>query len=397
MAIKRELIETLQIDLEQMIAAGVQEGQSLDFKAEYPAQWNDKAKHSLAADAVAFANSQGGTLIFGMYQGTNAEAKGINPQSILNTDGERVKLHSFLTDLVEPRLPGIQTHAVPVSVNGTSGHVMLVHIPQSWVGPHRSKMSNHFFVRDGLKNKPLDIPEIRSQFLGSEDRELKIKNFRTDRLSKIITGDTPFPLVVGAVLVVHVVPIQAALSQVSPDVVQYSNGRKIPIIAASGGSGSVKLNLDGATGARNIAEGRTHGYTLIFRNGFIESTWVQTTNNPAPNSKPTLHSGTFEGFLKNFISQSMSEISHWGAAGDLLIMLSLVRAKGMQLGYAKDFNNEQLAFDRDILTFPDMEIVPENGDLMKQMRPLLDMVWQAAGANGSQNFTEAGDWVVPRY
>jgi hypothetical protein len=93
----------------------------------------------------------------------------------------------------------------------------------------------------------------------------------------------------------------------------------------------------------------------------------------------------------------MSEISHWGAAGDLLIMLSLVRAKGMQLGYAKDFNNEQLAFDRDILTFPDMEIVPESGDLMKQMRPLLDMVWQAAGANGSQNFTETGDWVIPSY
>lgn len=399
MAIKRELIETTQSDLEQMIAAGAQEGQRLDFKVEYPSQWNDKAKHSLAADAVAFANSEGGTLIFGMSQGTDAEAKDIVPQSISSTDEERVKLHSFLTDLVEPRLPGIQTHAVPVCVNGVSGHVMLVHVPQSWIGPHRSKMGNHFFVRDGLKNKPLDIPEIRNQFLGSENRELKIKNFRTDRLSKIITGDTPFKLVNGAVLVVHLVPIQAVLSQISPNVVQYSDGRRrIPIIAASHGSAYSKLNLDGATGARTVAGDQTHGYSIIFRNGFIESTWVQTTHNPEDNAKPMLPSGSFEGYLKNFISASISELSNWGASGDFLVMLSLLRAKGMKLGYAQDFsNNEHLEFDREILTFPDIEVIQENGDVMKQMRPLLDMVWQAAGATGSQNFNENGDWTIPHY
>lgn len=398
MAIKVDLGETVQSDLEKMIAAGVQEGQHIDFKGEYPSQWNDKAKHSLAADAVAFANANGGTLVFGMTQGTNAEAIGINPQIIPSTDDERVKLHSFLTDLVEPRLPGIQTHAVPVTVDGVSGHVMLVHIPQSWVGPHRSKLGNNFFIRDGLKNKPLDIPEIRSQFLQSEDRGLKLKNFRTDRLSKVLTGDTPFKLVAGAVLVVHVVPIQAVLGQVAPDVVQYSGlRRQIPIIATPHGSAYFKLNLDGAAGARNVSDGVTHGYTLIFRNGFIETTWVQTTNNPDPNSRPALPSGSFEGYLKNFVSKSIEEISHWGASGEILVMLSLLRAKGMSLAYAGEFSSaERLVFDRDILAFSEIEVVPENGDIMKQMRPLIDMTWQAAGSLGSPNFNASGDWVPPR-
>ena len=399
MAIKNELNLTTQSDLEKMIASGMQEGQGIDFKKEYPSQWNDKAKHSLAADAVAFANANGGILVFGMAQGTNAEAIGINPQTIISTDDERVKLHSFLTDLVEPRLPGIQTHAVPVSVNGVSGHVMLVQIPQSWVGPHRSKMGNNFFVRDGLKNKPLDVPEIRNQFLRSEDRELKLKNFRTDRLSKILTGDTPFKLVAGAVLVVHVVPVQAVLGQVAPEVVQYIGiGRQIPIIAASGGAANFKLNLDGAAGARNFSDGATHGYTLIFRNGFIESTWVQTTKSPAPNSKPALPSGSFEGYLKNFVEKSIAEISHWGTTGEVLVMLSLLQSKGMRLAYSKEFlGDEHFEFDREVLAFPEIVVVPENGDLMKQMKPLLDMVWQAAGSLGSPNFNDAGDWIPPTH
>lgn len=398
MAIKTELTETVQRDLEQMIAAGVQEGQRLDFKKEYPSQWNDKAKHSLAADAVAFANANGGTLVYGMTQGSNAEATHITPQAIQSTDDERVKLHSFLSDLVEPSLPGIQTHAVPVTVNGISGHVVLVRIPQSWVGPHRSKMGNHFFVRDGLKNKPLDIPEIRSQFLGSEERTRKLQNFRTDRISKVILGDTPFKLVEGAILVVHVTSIQAVLGQVAPDIVQYTGlRRQIPILASSSDAAYFKLNLDGAVGARNVSDGVTHGYTLIFRNGFVESTWVQTTNNPDPNSRPALPSSSFEGYLKNFVTKSIAEISHWGASSEVLVMLSLVRAKGMRLAYSREFaGDERLEFDRDILAFPEVEVIPENGDPMRQIRPLLDMVWQAAGLAGSPNFNEVGDWVPPR-
>jgi hypothetical protein len=397
MAIKNELDETMQSDLEKMIASGVQEGQQIDFKQEYPSQWNDKAKHSLAADAVAFANANGGTLIFGMTQGTNAEAVSINPQSISSTDDERVKLHSFLMDLVEPRLPGVQTHAVPVTVNGISGYVMLVRIPQSWVGPHRSKMGNHFFVRDGPKNKALDIPEIRSQFLRAEDRNLKLKDFRADRLSNVLSGDTPFKLVPGAVLVVHIVPIQAVLGQVAPDVVQYSGlRRQIPIIAASGGAAYFKLNLDGAVGARTVSSGSTHGYTLIFRNGFIESTWVQTTNNPTPHAKPALPSGSFEGYLKTFVVKSIEEISYWGSTGPILVMLSLLRANGMRLAHSRDFSgDEHLEFDREVLAFPEIQVIPENGDLMRQMRPLLDVVWQAAGGIGSPNFNQTGDWVPP--
>jgi hypothetical protein len=394
MAIKKELTDTIQVDLDKMIASGVQEGQRLDYKREYPSNWNDKVKHSLASDAVAFANSNGGTLIFGMDQGLNAEAIEIIPQIIRSPDEERVKLHSFLSDLVEPSLPGIQTHAVLVDVNGVSGYVILVRIPQSWVGPHRSRMGNQFLVRDGLKNKPLDIPEIRSLFLGSENRAEKLQDFRAERLSKIMSGGTPFRLNEGAVLVVHIAPIQALLGQVAPELVQYIGvGRRIPILATTHGAATTKLNMDGAAGARTVSSGLTHGYTLIFRNGMIESTWVQTTKDPAPNAKPSMNSGSFEGFLKNFIEASREEISHWGVSGEILIMLSILGADGLRLVYSGDFTGiEGGQFDRDVLAFPEIEITPDGGHFMRQMKPLIDMVWQAAGFEGSPNFNASGEW-----
>lgn len=89
MSIKTELTETVQVDLEKMIFAEVQEGPRIDYKEEYTLHWNDKAKYSLVADAVAFANTNGGTLVYGMTQGSNAEAKHINPQKIQSTDDER--------------------------------------------------------------------------------------------------------------------------------------------------------------------------------------------------------------------------------------------------------------------------------------------------------------------
>lgn len=396
MSIKQELATTVQADLELMISAGVQEGQRLDYKQEYPTQWNDKAKHSLAADAVAFANSNGGIIVFGMEQGSNAEALKINPQSILSVDDERLKLHSFLSDLVEPSLPGVETYAVPVHVDGVDGHVILIRIPQSWVVPHRSKMGNNFFIRDGLKNQPIAVPEIRSLFLNSESRTQKLQNFRTERLSKILVGDTPFKLIDGAVLVVHVVPIQAVLGQIAPDIVQYNGLRRgIPIIATSSCAATHKINLDGAVGARPLTSGATHGYSLIFRNGLIESTWVQTTNNPK--GIPALPGGLFEGYLKNFVEAAMKEVNHWNVSCEVLVMVSLLRANGMRLAYSGTFSGDESGlFDRDVLVFPEFEVLSEAGDYMSQMCPMMDVIWQSAGFEKSPNFNTHGEWAPPR-
>ena len=76
-----------------------------------------------------------------------------------------------------------------------------------------------------------------------------------------------------------------------------------------------------------------------------------------------------------------------------------MQSSGMrQLAYSREFSGDESGiFDRDVLAFPEIEITPENGEIMQQMRPLLNVIWQAAGFDGSPNFNEMGDWLPPRH
>lgn len=278
MTLPENLLALTQADIEQLVADQTREGPHLDFKRDFPTAWNDAAKHEFLADATAFANSGGGDLIFGVEEDGQAQALAVVPQAIPNADQEIRRLQDFLLNLAEPRLPGVKIHAVQVSVAGIDGYVIVVRIPQSWAGPHRVKTNQHFFIRDGLRKRQLDVPELRSIFLRTENQARRVNDFRTERLGKILSGDAPHRLVDGPVLVAHLIPTQAALGLVQVDPVPYTNQRGLPVLGVTGGM--ARLNIDGALVVRNeTPQGETHGYSQFFRNGFFESTYVLARRN----------------------------------------------------------------------------------------------------------------------
>ena len=185
MTLPNDLSSITQAHIEQLVADQTREGPHLDFKRDLPTAWNDAAKHEFLADTTAFANSGGGDLVFGVDEDGQAQASRVMPQVISNVDQEIRRLQDFLLNLAEPRLPGVKVHAVQVSVAGTDGYVIVVRIPQSWAGPHRVRTNQHFFIRDGLRKRQLDVPEIRSLFLRTENQTQKLSDFRTERLGKI--------------------------------------------------------------------------------------------------------------------------------------------------------------------------------------------------------------------
>jgi predicted HTH transcriptional regulator len=144
MALPENLLATTQTHLQQLVADQSREGPHLDFKRDFPIAWNDAAKHEFLADATAFANSGGGDLIYGIEEDGQAQALAVVPQAVANVDQEIRRLQDFLLNLTDPRLPGVTVHAIPVSVAGIDGHVIVVRIPQSWVGPHRVRTNQHF-------------------------------------------------------------------------------------------------------------------------------------------------------------------------------------------------------------------------------------------------------------
>ncbi|CBJ39325.1 putative ATPase associated with various cellular activities [Ralstonia solanacearum CMR15] len=392
MPIPPKLVETTQANLEQLIADRVQEGPHIDFKRELPAAWDNGAKHELYADVSAFANAGGGDLIYGMEEDDQGQAASVVPLN-LNADETALRLADFLLNGVEPRMPGVQVQPLAVTVGGVDGFAFVIRVPQSWAGPHRVKSNYKFYIREGNRKRELNIPEIRELFVRSDSQAQRVQDFRTERLGKILTGEAPCKFVEGSVWVLHVIPTQAALGVGSIDPLPYLNfDRRIPCLG--GTTTNARINLDGALGFRNpTADGLTHGYTQFFRYGFIEATYV-VTENQAGDGRRVLPGAVYEDHAAQFLTMVRAELEHAGFQPEVTVMMSLLGADRIELGFNRFDHNvdgTQGRFDRKTVVLPDV-LVSADASAHEGLKPMFDLVWQAAGMHGSINFNEAGEW-----
>ncbi|MGA4005805.1 helix-turn-helix domain-containing protein [Ralstonia nicotianae] len=397
MAIPTKLADTTQAHLDQLVTNQEQEGPHLDFKRELPVNWDAGAKHDFFADASAFANAGGGDLVYGIAEDNHGLAASLVPLA-LNPDETALRLADLLLNGVEPRMPGVQVQPVAVEVEGVSGFVFVVRVPQSWGGPHRVRSNYKFYVREGNRKRELDIPEIRGLFLRSESQAQKVRDFRAERLGKILSGEAPCKLVAGPVWVLHVIPTQAALGVGSLDPLPYLDfaRRQIPSL---GGTGThTRVNLDGALGLRNpTAEGLTHGYTQFFRNGFVEAVYVISRPAGEDAQRSVLPGTAYENFAAQFLTRVRAELQHAGFHPEVTVMMSLLGADRVELGFNRfnwNVDATQGRFDRTTVVLPDV-LVPAEAEALSGLKPMFDLVWQAAGMHGSINFNAAGEWNPP--
>lgn len=394
MSLPSKLLDVTQVDIDRLVADKAQEGPHLDFKRELPATWDEKAKHRFLADATAFANAGGGDILFGVDENPDAEALAVVPQVLNGLDVEVRRLQDFLLNLAEPRLPATQVHAVPVTVAGTTGHVIVVRVPQSWAGPHRVKTNQHFFVRDGLRNRQLEVPEIRALFLRTESQAQKIRDFRTDRLGRVLTGSTPTPLMQGPMLVLHVVPVQAAMGLMQVDPLPYWTRKRTLPFVGHGGPATIRLNLDGAVGALDHEAKLNAAYVQMFRTGHAELVWVLEQNEGR--KRPSL-SGAYENYIIGFVDSVRAELKGLGYSTGVAVMLSILKADMVDFtpNDQSGFPISGPGFDRDMLVLPEV-LVENDMPTALGMRPVFDLVWQSAGFQRSLNYTDTGDWKPPR-
>jgi hypothetical protein len=270
----------------------------------------------------------------------------------------------------------------------------VVRIPQSWAGPHRSKVDSQFYVRDGVRNRQLDVPEIRALFLRSDSQSQRMRDFRSDRLAKIVTGQMPIALGAGPKLVIHALASQAVLGQVNISPQAYTRGRRsLPVIGTLPAS-PVNLNLDGAF-APAVTSGRPTVYTQQFRQGFFEAVWELV---PLPgHAKPALPGLMYEQYVIKFLEAVRTELAAADISQELVVFLSLVGADEAVLAGPSDFGfgtPSFKTFDRRDILLPDVLIAQESS-VGRGMRPAYDLMHQAAGFEGSPNFNATGEWQPP--
>ncbi len=391
MSLPSKLLETTQAHLEQLVAERAQESAHLEFKRELPTRWDAGNTQEFLADVTAMANATGGDLIYGIDEGDNAEAKELIPQD-LDADVEVRRLSDFLLNSVEPRIPGVQVRGIAVETGGKAGIAVVVRIPQSWAGPHRVTPTRKFHIRENGRKRDLSVPEIRGLFLRSEGQAQRVRDFRTERLGKILIGDLPCKLAPGPLMVVHIVPLQSALGLVRLSPTQYGDTRHLPVVGTTAAQNFI--NMDGLLSTRGQGQDPTHGYTQLFRDGVFESVRVWSKN--AGQAQAVLPTAVYESQLNKFLADVRAEMAFLGVTGEVSMFLSLLRADEIRLGVRQSmYENDGPTggFDRKTIVLPDV-VVAMDEQPGRALKPMFDYVWQCAGFVGSPNYDTHGNWVA---
>jgi hypothetical protein len=388
MAIPRTLLQTTAADIAGLITEEATEGPHVDFKRDLPGS-DGSSRHELLADVSAFANSSGGDLIYGIDEDGEARATAVFPATG-NADAEARRIQDVLMNGLEPRAPGIQVH--PVDVEG--GFVVIVRVPQSWAAPHRVRTNQHFFVREGRRKRQLDVPEVRGLFLRSEHQAQRVRDFRTERLGKLVSGAVPVRLVEGPLLVVHLVPTQGALGLLQLDPVTYARERHLPALGTT--LPGARLNIDGALSSGIRRKDGIDVYSQLFRDGFFET--VQVLTRRTTTNRFNLASTAYEKDVITLVERFRSELEYMGAGQEMTCMLSLTDAVNVELGLSQMerfmmLDEQQGFFDRSTLVLPDV-LLPADVSAGRALRPVFDLVWQSAGLEGSRNYNGEGNWVA---
>jgi hypothetical protein len=149
--------------------------------------------------------------------------------------------------------------------------------------------------------------------------------------------------------------------------------------------------LDGAFVTSENRERKCEGYSQIFRNGFFESVVVLTHRNDI--GKIQLPSLWYEQEVAKLLDAYRAIIQRLELDGEISVMLSILNAQEVQLGVNQglwdDSDANQTFFDRPIVLIPD--VTAQAGlSAFQALKPGFDMVWQAAGFVGSDNYDANG-------
>lgn len=375
--------------LRTLMESGATEDRDLDFKREL---YKPNKHKDLCTDLSAFANTVGGDLILGAEEERDADGnKTGRIKELVGVPAEGLEdvlqtYENVLRNGVDPRLPPVQFHVVP---GGTIGPCVVARIPRSWIGPHMVKDSGRFSMRNTKGNFPLDARQVRAAFLESEAPLTRARRFRHDRIREILAGESLVGQYEGPLWCLHVIPLDG-IQDAERDIVtgnkRLREDLRIPLDEFHG---SGRYNADGFVRQLNPKTLGQPAYSLAFRNGTIEAV------DGVAVSRRMLASHSFEQSLVRVTRNFVATLRAAGVDSRLLVATSLLWVQGFRMGVSREDvagrDLEQRAIDRDHVFPPDVLVdeEPVTGELLK---PVLDVIWQAAGWEGSRNFDAAGKW-----
>ncbi len=157
-----------QADLKELIDNQVEESTYLDFKSAPSLEKSDKKRAEIGKDVSAFANADGGIIIYGMKEQDHvADSFSFIDGNILTKEW----LEHVISSQIAPRIENL--HIYPVRVdNDLEQSIYIVKIPASTRVPHMS--GDKYYRRYDFQSVPMQDYEVRNLFEKVHNSELEI-------------------------------------------------------------------------------------------------------------------------------------------------------------------------------------------------------------------------------
>jgi hypothetical protein len=169
-------VETARIwteaELLALVSSGERESLTLDFKACDALSQADSKKNELSKDVAAFANSAGGTIVYGIREVDHVATEidiGFDPAVVTKEWLEQV-----INSRIQRRIDGIRITQVSLAATRPGKVAYVVDVPQSARAPHQS-WDKRFYRRFNFESVPMEEYEIRDVANRSVSPDLRVE------------------------------------------------------------------------------------------------------------------------------------------------------------------------------------------------------------------------------
>lgn len=369
-------------DLQKLVQNGVRESRIIEYKQNIQLK-EPKQKQELLCDIAAFANTEGGEIIYGMESKDGVPTKLIGLNNY-NHDKTVLAIEDLLRNSTDPILRTVRFCVVKLA---NTLHALVVRIGYSFAAPHlvsHLDATTRFCGRNSAGKYTMGVDEIRSAFVASETLDNRLKAFRFSRIGKLKSGITPVPMMSSHYIVFHILPVVGSRADMRIDstLLRQKIGFARPLFSEGFGY-SDYYNFDGPLLTSVSSNGISQTSLQVFKNGFfeaIDSLCLSAGRNgvgifPALEIKKEFCKiySTYISLLNDQLNISLPYV----------VGISFLNVKGYAI--PKDVANPASVFihphpiEHEDLIFDEVLIENTNTPAGEVLRSVFDQMWNACG------------------
>jgi hypothetical protein len=380
-------------DIERLVAEERQEDRTLDYKQELPDFNDKKQKQKFLALVSSFANTIGGDIVYGILESQEDGRNSGKIEKIIgvadkNIDQTILQIKDLVNDLIEPR---IVPQVLIKGVEGfESGPVLLIRVTRSATNPHAVWMDKKalFYVRSSNSTDLMDVDEIRMSFTMAKMLVDNIKDFRQERINKIINRDTPVQLIAGPKMVIHVLPYEAFALTSRNDYTESFSRNYSELMPYTCVNPEPRYNFDGFLIPCREKDSRdSTAYCQCFESGNLEvvlTDFVYTSNGS------NLLRTDFEIPLIQSTKKCIKRIISLGINAPVVVFISLLGVNGYSIDLGPRFGNQLDIIEHNNLLLREIVVRDLKESVISILKTPIDTIWRACGFPRNMHYDEDG-------